>query len=208
MSLGRFEDSLLLLKRLEQKCIQKNMIGLLCSTYSAMGEAYRQLGNKSSAIELFSKSVEACKEVLRQPDSTESVLIRQNLRGALGNLADLTKDTGDLDSALPIYEEMELVARSLNEIHWIQASLNNQGYIYLKFKKYGLALKALEKQGIICRQERMKDDLARSLYFQALIHDKKGNIKRFRKLFKDIEKLAEENDKYQTLLDELRRLRP
>ncbi len=206
ISLGRFEDSLILLKRLEQECLERNMIELLCSTYSAMAEAYRQLDNRLAAIDMFYKSCEACREVLKDHDSNKYILIKQNLRASLGNLADLIRDTGDLYSALPIYKEMESVAQSLNEMNWIQASLNNQGFIYMKLKKYELALEAFEKQEKICRQEKIKGDLGKSLYFQALIYNEKKDIKEFYKLFKNIERLSEENNEYRIYLDELKRL--
>ena len=167
MSLGRYEDALLIFETIEEECIQNNLDELLGSTYSAIAEIYRRQDNKQLAIKMFKQSCEACRKVLENPYSLEHLpvrMIRENLRGSLGNLADMVRDSKDYHAALTIYKEMETVARSLDEMHWVQASLNNQGFIYLQFKEWGAAIKAYREQEKICRNEKIKKN-----YFEASI---------------------------------------
>lgn len=209
ISVGRFHDALLILQTIKEECIKNELHEFLCSTYSAIAEVYRQQGNRPLSIEMFKKSCETCREVLKEPSKIEYTpikLIHANLRASLGNLADLFRDSKDFNTALSTYKEMELVAQSLNEMYWIQASLNNQGFIYFKFKDWENALKAFRKQEQICRKKGIIIELIRSLFFQALVFYKNKNDENFKLCFSEVKKICEENIECRIFSDKLKKL--
>lgn len=205
-SLGRNEEAIILLKVVETEYIENNKKEFLGSTYSAIGEAYRQLGDRRNAIIMFKKSCDACRMSLKQPGAIDEFLLKQNLRSSLGNLADLTRESGDLSSALPIYEEMEKIAMSLNEMHWIQASLSNQGFIHFQLNRNESAIKVFKKQENICRKEGNEEDLVKCLYFQALIYKKIEEFNNFIFACTQIIDIHEQTQKYPEFVNELEKL--
>lgn len=210
MSLERYEDALLIFETLEEECIQQELDEFLCSTYSAMAEIYRRQNNEQSAIKMFEKSCEACRDVLKNPGSIMYLsveIIKENLRASLGNLADMVRDRNDYQAALPMYKEMEAVARSLNEMYWAQASLNNQGFIHYQLEEWEAAVNAYREQEIICRNERIPEELLRSLYFQAVIYNKTKDDENFNRCYVDAKKIYEETNQYKEYIDQIENLK-
>lgn len=172
VAVGDHERALPLLLRLEEYFRERGEPVALASVWSGAAESYRRRGDTEPAIAAFQKCVDLLHQAGQDADLTPST--RQFLRAALGNLADMLHAKGSLTEALPLYQEMAEVAKSLGELYWAQAALNNQGFVLWRLGRLEEAIDAFTAQGKLAEEIDNYEEIVKSLYCRAQVHIQQG----------------------------------
>ena len=98
------------------------------------------------------------------------------LHGSLGNQALILRDTGDLDGAMRLLKEQEMICRRLNDPAGLQACLGNQAVILQDTGDLDGAMRLLKEGEMICR--RLNDPAGLQAYLgnQAVILQDTGDF--------------------------------
>lgn len=169
---GDYEGALPLSLRLEKHFREQGEPVAQASCWSGAAESYRRRGDTDAAMAAFQRCVDLLHAAGRDADLDSST--RQFLRAALGNLADMLHAKGSLTEALPLYQEMAEVARSLGELYWAQAALNNQGFVLWKLGRLPEAIEAFTAQSKLAEEIDNYPELVKSLCCRAQVHIQQG----------------------------------
>ena len=205
LELNRIADAEFLLGELEDIIDESRSYQLSGILYSAMAQGYSNINDRENAIVFFMKSKKSLLQTLRTCPAEVTVFFQDNLRAVLGNLADLLRDTNRTDEALLIYLELESAARLLGQSYWVQAALNNQGFIHLNNQRYIEALEAFIKQEEVCSAAELYNDLGKAIYMQIQVHMHSNNEARSMVSVAKLIRLAEEHEECRIYTLELNR---
>lgn len=117
---------------------------------------------------------------------------RAALQAALGNRALILRARGDLDDAMAMHREEELICRDLHDQVGLAASLGNQAIIVQNRGDLDRAMALFKEQEQICRDLHDQVSLAASLGNQALILRDRGDLDGALALHKEEERICRE----------------
>jgi len=114
----------------------------------------------------------------------------RNLHASLGNEAVILRARGDLDAAMALHKEEEMICRELGDRDGLRVSLGNQALI---LEEHGDLDGAMVLHGVaelICRELGNKPGLQTSLGNQANVHFRRGSLDRAMALLEECERIC------------------
>lgn len=109
-------------------------------------------------------------------------------------LALLYQESGDLDTALYLYQKLEEICRTLGFPRDLSAALGNRGLILKNRGQLDQAMALFKEQEQISRREQDEASLAVSLGNQGLIHKSRGDLDAAMRLFWEEEQICRRLD--------------
>ncbi len=109
-------------------------------------------------------------------------------------LALLYQESGDLDTALHLYQKLEEICRTLGFPRDLSAALGNRGLILKNRGQLDQAMALFKEQEQISRREQDEASLAVSLGNQGLIHKSRGDLEAAMRLLREEEQICRRLD--------------
>jgi tetratricopeptide (TPR) repeat protein len=166
---GQFSEAIDKIDVVARRLMEAGITSPIPQVTATRAEWRRQANDRAGSIADFRLAADGFRGALIGDLSHEDRQTRAQLRQVLGNLADLLRDDGLDAEALPAYQEMADLARSLGELHWQQRALNNVAGIQHRAGRYREALDTYKAQGDLARRIDEPLDLVRSLSNQVVI---------------------------------------
>jgi tetratricopeptide (TPR) repeat protein len=115
-----------------------------------------------------------------------------NLQASLGQQGDILYTRGDLDGALALFKEQELVGRELGNKNMISYALGNQGNVLHARGDMDGAMALHKEMELLCQETENKTGLNLSLGNQGLILNARGDLDGAMALYKEQERICRE----------------
>jgi len=128
--LGRLEDALTTLLRVEKDCERVGDRSSLASALNSLGNTYRLLGRSDEALDSFRRALELYDELSDRAAAART----------LNNLGVLQKQRGEYVAALEHYERSLRIKKDLGDRRGAAVTLGNMGSVYKRLGAYRKAL--------------------------------------------------------------------
>ncbi|MDD4136750.1 MAG: hypothetical protein PHT99_02510 [Methanoregula sp.] len=178
----------------EELDAQKTALAMVLGEQEPEKSSRKNLGEELAAAVLgLAESEKQARAITCMQDQLREKLGNKNgSQKSPGTPAPIHRDRSELDRALKLHKDEELICRETGDKDGLQKSLGNQAVILRDLGELDSAMKLHKEEERICRETGNKDGLQRSLGNQAVVLRDRGELDNAMKLHKEKEQICRE----------------